>query len=145
MRLVCKGQPLHFIPGKDGSSMKEIICAQNAPAAIGPYSHAVQTGNLLFTSGQIPLVPETGRLAEGGIEAQANQVLDNLCAVLAAAGMDFSNVVKTTVFLTDLQDFAAVNAVYAARFPSAPPARSCVQVAALPAGAKMEMELIAAK
>ncbi len=125
--------------------MKEIICAQNAPAAIGPYSHAVQTGNLLFASGQIPLVPETGRLAEGGIEAQANQVLDNLCAVLAAAGMDFSNVVKTTVFLTDLQDFAAVNAVYAARFPSAPPARSCVQVAALPAGAKMEMELIAAK
>ena len=125
--------------------MKEIICAQNAPAAIGPYSHAVQTGNLLFASGQIPLVPETGRLAEGGIEAQANQVLDNLCAVLAAAGMDFSNVVKTTVFLTDLQDFAAVNGVYAARFPSAPPARSCVQVAALPAGAKMEMELIAAK
>jgi 2-iminobutanoate/2-iminopropanoate deaminase len=102
-------------------------------------------GDLLFTSGQIPLVPETGKLAEGDIEAQANQVLNNLEAVLAAAGMDFSNVVKTTVFLTDLADFATVNAVYATRFPSAPPARSCVQVAKLPAGAKMEMELIASK
>ena len=125
--------------------MKEIISAQNAPVAIGPYSHAVQVGDLLFTSGQIPLVPATGKLAEGGIEAQANQVLDNLCAVLAAAGMDFSNVVKTTVFLTDLADFAAVNAIYATRFPSAPPARSCVQVAKLPAGARMEMELIASR
>lgn len=125
--------------------MKEIISAQNAPAAIGPYSHAVQVGDLLFTSGQIPLVPETGKLAEGGIEAQARQVLDNLSAVLAAAGMDFSNVVKTTVFLTDLADFAAVNAIYAERFPSAPPARSCVQVAKLPAGARMEMELIASR
>jgi 2-iminobutanoate/2-iminopropanoate deaminase len=125
--------------------MKEIISALNAPAAIGPYSHAVQVGDLLFTSGQIPLVPETGKLAEGDIEAQANQVLNNLEAVLAAAGMDFSNVVKTTVFLTDLADFATVNAVYATRFPSAPPARSCVQVAKLPAGAKMEMELIASK
>ena len=125
--------------------MKEIISAQNAPAAIGPYSHAVQVGDLLFTSGQIPLVPATGKLVEGGIEAQANQVLDNLSAVLAAAGMDFSNVVKTTVFLTDLADFAAVNAIYATRFPSAPPARSCVQVAKLPAGAKMEMELIASR
>lgn len=125
--------------------MKEIISAQNAPAAIGPYSHAVQAGDLLFTSGQIPLVPETGKLVEGGIEAQAEQVLNNLAAVLAAAGMDFSNVVKTTVFLTDLADFAAVNAIYATRFPSAPPARSCVQVAKLPAGAKMEMELIASR
>lgn len=125
--------------------MKEIISAANAPAAIGPYSHAVWAGDLLFTSGQIPLVPETGKLAEGGIEAQAEQVLNNLSAVLAAAGLDFSNVVKTTVFLTDLADFAAVNAIYATRFPSAPPARSCVQVAALPAGARMEMELIASR
>ncbi|MBQ9165769.1 MAG: hypothetical protein IJX71_02405, partial [Oscillospiraceae bacterium] len=109
------------------------------------YSHAVQVGNLLFTSGQVPLVPETGKLAGDSIEAQANQVLNNLENVLKAAGMDFSNVVKTTVFLTDLADFAAVNAIYATRFPSDPPARSCVQVAKLPAGAKMEMELIAAK
>lgn len=125
--------------------MKEIITAPGAPAALGPYSHAVQVGNLLFTSGQVPLVPETGKLAGESIEDQANQVLNNLECVLKAAGMDFSNVVKTTVFLTDLADFAAVNAIYATRFPSAPPARSCVQVAKLPAGAKMEMELIAAK
>ena len=125
--------------------MKEIISAAGAPAALGPYSHAVQVGNLLFTSGQVPLVPETGKLAGDSIEAQANQVLNNLENVLKAAGMDFSNVVKTTVFLTDLADFAAVNAIYATRFPSDPPARSCVQVAKLPAGAKMEMELIAAK
>ncbi len=125
--------------------MKEIISAAGAPAALGPYSHAVQVGDLLFTSGQVPLVPETGKLVGESIEAQANQVLDNLEQVLKAAGMDFSNVVKTTVFLTDLADFAAVNAIYATRFPSDPPARSCVQVAKLPAGAKMEMELIAAK
>lgn len=126
-------------------NMKEIISAAGAPAALGPYSHAVQVGDLLFTSGQVPLVPETGKLVGESIEAQANQVLDNLEQVLKAAGMDFSNVVKTTVFLTDLADFAAVNAIYATRFPSDPPARSCVQVAKLPAGAKMEMELIAAK
>ncbi len=125
--------------------MKEIITASHAPAAIGPYSHAVQVGDLLFTSGQIPLVPETGKIVEGGIEAQAEQVLNNLASVLEAAGMDFSNVVKTTVFLTDLADFATVNAIYATRFPSAPPARSCVQVAKLPAGARMEMELIASR
>lgn len=125
--------------------MKEIISAAGAPAALGPYSHAVQVGDLLFTSGQVPLVPETSKLVGESIEAQANQVLDNLEQVLKAAGMDFSNVVKTTVFLTDLADFAAVNAIYATRFPSDPPARSCVQVAKLPAGAKMEMELIAAK
>ena len=125
--------------------MKEIITASHAPAAIGPYSHAVQVGDLLFTSGQIPLVPETGKIVEGGIEAQAEQVLNNLASVLEAAGMDFSNVVKTTVFLTDLADFATVNAIYATHFPSAPPARSCVQVAKLPAGARMEMELIASR
>lgn len=125
--------------------MKEIITAPNAPAALGPYSHAVQVGNLLFTSGQVPLVPATGALAGESIEAQANQVLDNLEQVLKSAGMTFANVVKTTVFLTDLADFAAVNRIYATRFPENPPARSCVQVAKLPAGAKMEMELIAAK
>lgn len=125
--------------------MKEIITSPNAPAALGPYSHAVQVGNLLFTSGQVPLVPATGKLAGETIEAQANQVLDNLEQVLKSAGMTFENVVKTTIFLTDLGDFAAVNAIYATRFPTNPPARSCVQVAKLPAGAKMEMELIATR
>lgn len=125
--------------------MKNVITAEHAPAAIGPYSHGVAVGDLFFTSGQIPLVPETGKLAEGPIESQAEQVLRNLESVLAANGMTFANVVKTTVFLTDLADFAAVNAVYATRFPEHPPARSCVQVAALPAGAKLEIELVAAR
>lgn len=123
--------------------MKQTITAAGAPAAIGPYSHAVQAGAFLFTSGQIPLDPETGKLVDGDITAQAKRVFQNIEAVLRAAGMDFGNVVKTTVFLTDLQDFAAVNALYATRFPENPPARSCVQVTALPAGARIEMELIA--
>lgn len=125
--------------------MKTVISAPNAPAAIGPYSHAILTGNTLFTSGQIPLVPETGKLAEGGIEAQTRQVFRNLSAVLAAAGMDFSNVVKVLVFLTDLADFTTVNAIYAEYFPQDCPARSCVQVAGLPAGAKLEIEMVATK
>ncbi len=125
--------------------MSKVISAPNAPAALGPYSHAILVGDTLFTSGQVPLVPETGKLAGDTIEAQATQVLANLEAVLAAAGMTFANVVKTTVFLTDLADFAAMNAIYATKFPENPPARSCVQVAKLPAGAKMEMELIASK
>ncbi|MCC8074889.1 MAG: RidA family protein [Clostridiales bacterium] len=125
--------------------MSKVISAPNAPAALGPYSHAILVGDTLFTSGQVPLVPETGKLAGDTIEAQATQVLANLEAVLAAADMTFANVVKTTVFLTDLADFAAMNAIYATKFPENPPARSCVQVAKLPAGAKMEMELIASK
>ena len=125
--------------------MSTVITASNAPAALGPYSHAILAGDMLFTSGQVPLVPETGKLAGESIEAQANQVLSNIESVLAAAGMTFANVVKTTVFLTDLADFAAMNAIYATKFPENPPARSCVQVAKLPAGAKMEMEVIAVK
>ena len=125
--------------------MKEIVTAARAPAAIGPYSHAVAAGGLLFTSGQIALVPETGALAGDTIEEQTEQVLKNLEAVLAAHQMTFADVVKTTVFLTDLADFVVVNRIYGTRFPSATPARSCVQVAALPAGAKVEIELIAAK
>ena len=125
--------------------MNSIVSAQGAPAAIGPYSHAVWAGDLLFTSGQIPLVPETGEMAGDTIEVQTEQVLKNLEAVLSAAGLDFSHVVKTTVFLTDLADFGKVNEIYGTRFPSAPPARSCVQVAALPKGAKLEIELIARK
>ena len=125
--------------------MKKVITADHAPAAIGPYSHAISFGDFLFTSGQIPLVPETGKLAGDTIEEQTEQVLKNLESVLAANDMTFENVVKTTVFITDLADFATINSIYATRFPSAPPARSCVQVAALPAGAKLEIELIAAK
>lgn len=125
--------------------MKKIITAANAPAALGPYSHAVAAGDLLFTSGQLGMDPTTGKLAGENIEAQAEQALNNLEAVLAANGMTFANVVKTTIFLTDLGDFATVNGIYATRFPSEPPARSCVQVAALPAGAKIEMEVIATK
>lgn len=123
--------------------MAAIITSPNAPAALGPYSHAVLTGGTLYTSGQIGLVPETGAMAGDTIEAQATQVFKNLEAVLAAAGMTFQNVVKTTVFLTDLNDFAAMNALYATLFPENPPARSCVQVAKLPAGAKIEMEVVA--
>lgn len=125
--------------------MKTVISASNAPAAIGPYSHAISTGNFLFTSGQIALDPTTGKLAGDTIEVQAEQVLKNLEAVLNANGMTFANVVKTTVFLTDLADFAAVNTIYATRFPAEPPARSCVQVAGLPGGSKIEIELVAYK
>ena len=125
--------------------MKKVITADHAPAAIGPYSHGISVGDLFFTSGQIPLVPETGKLAGDTIEEQTEQVLKNLEVVLAANGMTFENVVKTTVFITDLADFATINSIYATRFPENPPARSCVQVAALPAGAKLEIELIAAK
>ena len=125
--------------------MKTVISAPNAPAAIGPYSHAIAAGDFLFTSGQIPLDPTTGKLAGDTIEVQAEQVLKNLEAVLAAHGMTFANVIKTTVFLTDLADFATVNGIYATRFPAEPPARSCVQVAGLPGGSKIEIELVAHK
>lgn len=125
--------------------MKTIVTAANAPAAIGPYSHAIAAGDFLFTSGQIALDPATGKLAGDTIEVQAEQVLKNLEAVLAAHGMTFANVIKTTVFLTDLADFATVNGIYATRFPAEPPARSCVQVAGLPGGSKIEIELVAHK
>ena len=124
--------------------MNKTITAQNAPAAVGPYCHAKLAGNTLYTSGQIGLIPATGELAQG-VEAQAAQALDNLKAVLEAAGMGLENVVKTTVFLADINDFAAINAIYAGYFPSDPPARSCVQAAALPKGALFEVEAIAAK
>lgn len=123
--------------------MRKLITATDAPAAIGPYSHAVQAGNLLYTSGQIPLDPKTGKKVEGGIEAETRQVLENIKAVLHAAGTDVSKVIKNTVFLTDLNDFAVVNAVYAEVFGDSPPARSCVEVCALPAGSLVEIEAIA--
>jgi 2-iminobutanoate/2-iminopropanoate deaminase len=114
-----------------------------APAAIGPYSQAMITGNLLYTSGQIPLIAETMQMETGSIEAQTELVLKNLSAVLAAANTGWDRVVKTTVFLTDMGDFAAFNAVYEKGLGGAKPARSTVQVAALPRGAKVEIEVIA--
>ena len=123
---------------------KTVITAQNAPAAVGPYSHAVMAGDVLFTSGQLGLDPATGELKEG-VEAQTTQALENLKAVLEAAGLSMKNVVKTVVFLDNMGDFAAVNAIYATYFEGDTPARSCVQVAALPAGSRLEIELIAAK
>ncbi len=124
--------------------MNQTITAPNAPAAVGPYCHAKLAGSTLYTSGQLGLIPATGVLPEG-VEAQAAQALDNLTAVLAAAGMTCGDVVKTTVFLADMGDFAAVNAVYANYFPVDPPARSCVQAAALPKGALFEIEAVAVK
>lgn len=118
------------------------ILAQNAPAAVGPYSHAVLAGGTLYTSGQLGMIPATGELLEG-VSAQAEQALQNLGAVLAAGGMGFTDVVKTTVFLADMGDFAAINAIYANYFKGECPARSCVQVAALPKGALFEIEATA--
>lgn len=123
--------------------MNKTVATQNAPAAVGPYSQARLAGNTLYASGQLGLVPATGKLAEGGIEAQAHQALKNLGAVLAQAGMGYDDVVKTTVLLADIKDFAAFNAVYAQYFRTEPPARSCFQVAALPLGGLVEIELIA--
>ena len=117
------------------------IQTQNAPAAIGPYSQAFTAGSLLFTSGQIPLRPD-GTLVEGGIEVQTRQVFDNLKAVIEAAGATLNQVVKTTVFLKDLQDFAAMNGIYADAFGSHCPARSTVQVARLPRDVLVEIEAI---
>lgn len=123
--------------------MIRTIETPHAPAAIGPYSQAKVVGNLLFTAGQIPLVPETMEMVTGGIEVQTEQVLRNLDAVLREAGTGWDRVVKTTVFLTDLGDFAAFNRVYEQHLGNAKPARSTVQVAVLPRGAKVEIELVA--
>lgn len=124
--------------------MNKTITAQNAPAAVGPYCHAKLAGGTLYTSGQLGLIPATGELPEG-VEAQASQALDNLKEVLSAAGMGFADVVKTTVFLADMNDFSAINAIYAKYFPGEAPARSCVQVAALPKGALFEIEAVAVR
>ena len=115
-----------------------------APAAIGPYSQAMVSGNLIYTSGQIPLVPETGEFVPGGIEAQTQQAIKNLAAVLEAAGSDLTKVVKTTCFLQNMSDFAAFNGVYEKYF-TGKPARSCVAAAALPKGALVEIEAVAEK
>lgn len=119
------------------------ITSERAPRAIGPYSQAVQAGPLVFCSGQIPLDPATGELVAGGIDAQTAQVLKNLTEVLAAAGATWNDVVKTTIYLTNLADFAVVNQVYGAAVGNVPPARATVQVAALPKGAAVEIDAIA--
>lgn len=123
--------------------MKEIVSTENAPGAIGPYSQAIKTNGMLFCSGQIPIDPATGEFVEGGVAEQTEQVFKNLTAVLQAGGMDLENVVKTTVFLADMNDFAAMNEVYGKYFDSNKPARATVQAARLPRDAKVEIECIA--
>jgi 2-iminobutanoate/2-iminopropanoate deaminase len=120
----------------------KIIKSPSAPAAVGPYSQAVKACNLMFCSGQIPIVPATGKLVKGDITAQTTRVLENLKALLADQGLGLDRVVKNTVFLTDLANFAAMNSVYAQYFPLDPPARSTIQVAGLPLGALVEIEAI---
>lgn len=123
---------------------KEVINSVNAPAAVGPYVHAVKVGDFIFTSGQLGIDPATGNMP-GGVTEQAHLSLKNLGAILKEAGMDYSNVIKTTVFLNDMNDFATINAIYAEYFKGEAPARSCVQVAKLPKGGLIEIEAIAVK
>lgn len=122
---------------------KTIIATENAPAAIGPYVQATRIGNTIYTSGQIPLDPVSMNVVEGGIEAQTKQVMDNLMAVLAEAGADASSVLKTTCFLSDMNNFLAFNEVYASYFTLGAPARSCVEVARLPKDVLVEVEAVA--
>ena len=124
--------------------MKKVIATSKAPKAVGPYSQAIELNGTLFVSGQIPVNPETGSMPEG-IEAQTRQSLTNVGAILAEAGLSYNDVVKTTVLLDDIKNFAAMNAVYAEFFPETKPARACYQVAALPVGAMIEIEAIAGK
>ncbi|WP_033149087.1 RidA family protein [Prevotella sp. P6B1] len=125
--------------------MKKVISTSKAPAAIGPYSQAIQVGNLVYTSGQIPIDPATGSFVEGGVKEQARQSLINVKAILEEAGLTLDNVVKTTVFLADMNDFSDVNAIYAEFFAEPYPARSAVAVKTLPKGALVEIEVIAAQ
>ena len=123
--------------------MREAVATERAPKAIGPYSQAIKAGSLLFCSGQIPLDPATGAMVEGDIAAQTRQVFANIAAILQAAGTSFDRVVKTTVFLADMNDFAAMNEVYATFFTSPAPARSTVAAAGLPKNSRIEIEVIA--
>ncbi|MCD8027783.1 MAG: RidA family protein [Erysipelotrichaceae bacterium] len=125
--------------------MVKVIKTDKAPGAIGPYSQGIDLGNVIFFSGQVPLIPETGEMATGGIEGQAKQAFENVKGLLESQGLDFSNVVKTTVFLDDMGDFNTVNEIYAQYFVEPYPARSAVEVAKLPKGALIEVEVIAAK
>jgi 2-iminobutanoate/2-iminopropanoate deaminase len=124
--------------------MKKPIFTSEAPSAIGPYSQGIRSGRFLFCSGQIPLDPKSGQIVSGGIATQTRRVMENIAAILGAEGLTFDNVVKTTIFLTDLGEFQAVNETYGSYFKQDPPARSTVQVSALPRGANVEIEVIAA-
>jgi 2-iminobutanoate/2-iminopropanoate deaminase len=123
--------------------VKQAIASANAPKAIGPYSQAIRAGHLVFLSGQIPLDPETGTIVEGDVAAQTRRVMDNLAAVLAAAGLSFAHVVRTTIFLADMNDFSTVNEVYGKYFAEPYPARATVQVARLPRDVRVEIDVIA--
>lgn len=125
--------------------MKKVISTPKAPAAIGPYSQAIQVGNLIYTSGQIPIDPATGQLVEGGIKEQTRQSLNNIQAILQEAGLTMASVVKTTVFMADMADFADMNSVYAEFFTEPYPARSAVAVKTLPKNALVEIEVVAEK
>jgi len=122
---------------------KEIVSTENAPSAIGPYSQAIRLDNLIFISGQIPIEPSTGRLIDGDIQDQTRRVLENLQNVLSAGNSSLKNVLRTTIFLTDMDDYAAVNEAYAVYFDESQPARSTVQVSGLPMGAQVEVDAIA--
>jgi 2-iminobutanoate/2-iminopropanoate deaminase len=122
--------------------MKEVISTRNAPEAIGPYSQAIRCGNLLFVSGQIPIDPGTGKVVEGSIEAQAKMVLENLKAVIEAAGMTLRDVLKCTCFLKDMEDFPKFNSIYGGYFPEAPPARETIEVARLPRDVLVEISAV---
>ena len=122
---------------------RDVVSSKSAPAAIGPYSQAIRAGNMVFLSGQTPLNPVTGELVQGNVKVQTERVMENLRAVLGAGGLDFTNVVRCGVFLIDMADFAAMNEVYARYFPGTPPARTTVEVRALPKGAREEIDCIA--
>ncbi len=123
--------------------MKKVIHTAKAPAAVGPYSQAIGSGDFLFCSGQIAIDPSTNEVLRGSVQMQTEQVMKNISAVLEAGGMTFSNIIKTTIFLTDMNDFATVNEIYAKAFPQEPPARSTVGVSALPKGVNVEIEVVA--
>lgn len=125
--------------------MKKVISTPHAPAAIGPYSQAIDTGNLVFISGQIPIIPETGKLLDGDVRMQTEQVMKNIGAILEAAGLEFADVVKCTCYLEDIADFKVMNEVYGSYFTAEPPARAALQIGKLPLGAKVEIDTIAAK
>ena len=123
--------------------MKKIISTSEAPAAIGPYSQGVRVGSTIYFSGQIPLDPKTGQMVSGGTDLQARRVMENIGGLLKAAGLSYDDIVKTTIFLADINDFQTVNEIYGGYFKHAPPARSTVQAGALPKGARVEIEVIA--
>ena len=125
--------------------MKKVISTAEAPQAIGPYSQAIEAGGFVFVSGQIPLIPATGELVEGSVEVQTARVLENLKAILEAAGSSLEAVVKTTVYIVNMEDFAKVNGIYGQYFEENPPARVCVEVSKLPKGALVEIDVIAAR